>query len=207
MLTVCVLIGLCASLAECTIRPRETAYRLSTMLHKRQVLERTCSDEKYNEILQTLPDECVPILTSVEARTCKQQCYSIGCSDTCAQPLYDYFAECYDDQSNAAGWEVACSMDENGNYCYNVFDDIIGLQNTLLCYPSLCSGSCLEAYEAGCCFYSAFALINGVETPNLLWNSCDVDVPGFCTNRFTGEPIEVRGMADSQLVWRSWTWS
>ena len=200
MLTVCVVIGLCASLAECTIRPREAAHSLSTMLHKRQELERSCSDERYNEILQNLPDECVPILTSVDARTCKQLCYSVGCSDTCAQPLYDYYVECYDDPKIAAGWEVACSKDESGDFCYNVFDDIIGLQNTLICYPSSCYGSCLEAYEAGCCFYSLFALINGVETPNSLWDACDVDIPGVCTSRFTGEPIKAPGSGEATLT-------
>ena len=200
MLTVCVVIGLCASLAECTIRPREAAQSLSTMLHKRQTLERSCSDERYNEILRNLPDDCVPILTSLDAGTCTQQCFSIGCSDTCAQPLYDYYVECYDDRSRATVWEVFCSRDGSGDFCYNVFDEIVGLENTLTCYPSICTSTCVEAYEAGCCLYSTFAVQNSVESTSRLWDSCDVDIPGVCTSRFTGEPIKAPGSGEATLT-------
>jgi len=195
-LKVCVFIGLCASLAECTIQPREVAQRISTVLHKRQDL--ACSDERLNEIFQTFPGECISIL--VNLTECEKQCLSVVCSDTCAQSFYDFFVECYDDQTVISGWELFCSKNKHGNFCY---DSVTGLlvdaQDELLnaCENSTafsCPASCMELLqknndESGCCLYTFFAVAASLKETNKLWALCDVDTPGVCISRFTGDPI------------------
>ena len=195
-LIVCVFVGLCASLAECTIRPREVAQRISTALHKRQEL--ACSDERLNEIFQNFPVECISILPNVTE--CGKECFSVVCSDTCAQLFYNFFVECYDDQTVISAWELFCSKNKYGNFCYDTVSDLlVDAQDEVLnaCENSTafsCSDTCMELLEksnneTGCCLYTSVAVVASLKETNKLWAACDVDTPGVCISRFTGDPI------------------
>jgi len=199
-LIVCVVIGLCASLAESTIRPREVAHRISTTLHKRQEL--ACSDERLNEITQNFPNECISAVASLD--DCGRQCLSIVCNDTCAQPFYDFLVECYDDPTLISTFELFCSKNRNGTLCYDTVEGLLDDAESELeeaCEDSTtmsCSVSCMEELqksnsETGCCLYTVVALASSQQETDEIWAACDVDTPGLCTGRFTGEPIKVPG--------------
>jgi len=196
-LIVCVFIGLCASLAECAIRPREMAQRISTALYKRQ--ERTCSDESFLEIFQNFPNQCISAVVSLDE--CGHQCLSIKCNDTCAQPFYDFFVECFDDPTLISSFELLCSRNESGTLCYDTVSGLLEDEESKLeqlCEDATtmsCSVSCMEELqksnsETGCCLYTVVALATSQQETDKIWAACDVDTPDLCTGRFTGEPIK-----------------
>lgn len=197
---VCVLIGLCPFLVECTIRPREVTHHISTALHKRQGL--ACSDERVNEIVDNFPDECTSVLADVS--DCGRQCLSMVCSDSCFQPFYSFFDECFNDPTLTAVWELVCSRNEDGTLCFDTVSDLLEDAEAALinaCEDSTttsCSDSCMEELEksnseTGCCLYTLVTLAASQKEADEIWAACDVDTPDLCTGRFTGEPIKVPG--------------
>ena len=199
-LKVCVLIGMCASLAECTIRPREVAHRISTAIDKRQELK--CSDERVIEIFQKFPPECVSVLADVENDECDKQCFKTVCNDSCAQLSHDFFDECLVDPLLLAWWELFCARNENGTFCYDAIGDQEIFEVDNACEDSMTAGSCSVSCkeeveksnnETGCCFYTLAVLDSNQQETDENWAACDVDAPGLCTSRFTGEPIRIPG--------------
>ena len=200
VLGVCVFIGLHVSLAECTIQPREVALRISTAINKRQGLK--CSDERANEIFQNLPNECISAVTNFDQ--CERQCFSVVCSDSCAQPFYGFLVECLDVPVIISAWELLCSRNKDGTLCYDTVTTLLEEAQSELeaaCEDSTtisCSASCMDELEksnsnTGCCLYTAVALATSQQETDEIWDACDVDAPGLCTSRFTGAPIKLSG--------------
>lgn len=187
-LTVCALLGLYASLAECATRQRKTAHPVLTTLHKRQT--DVCSNETINELLQNYPAECIP------TPGCQGQCFlSLLCSDSCAQSYYDLLVKCKPEY--ASSWELLCSKNEDGSLCiYALNDTLNNAEGVLLdaCRTpptTSCSVSCKKELvdngnESGCCLYTFSVLVSGLQETDAIWAACNVDSPGVCPNMFKG---------------------
>ena len=174
-----------ASLTECTILKRQN--------------EADCSDDRYIELFDSIPDECTSALTSL-FNGCGRQCSSVICSETCAQRIHDFEVECYD----YPGWEVLCSENKNGTVCYDtVIDPLEDVESALDIYcenftattcPTLCRAQLeRDNNDAGCCLYTYVAVLYDLQIADELWDACSVDTPSLCTSTFTGEPIKVPG--------------
>lgn len=195
-LFVCVLAALCASLADCTTQPKNVAHRLSTAIHKRQEVF-TCSNETLMELIRSFPQECIQVLGNVS--DCGRECLALVCSDSCAQPFYDFFVECFE-PIIASAWDLLCSTNEDGTLCYDTVSSLLEdtfaeLVDACSNFTSIsCSTACMEELEktnkeTGCCLYTFIALSTSKKETDEVWASCDVDTPGVCTSKFTGDPI------------------
>ena len=120
------------------------------------------------------------------------------CSDTCAQPLYDYFKECdrVTGFTNATHFDFLCSSNSTGGLCVPAL--VADLSFTLTCL-SLTSGTCDEECRTalttardnlGCCVYSFYAVSAGLDAAAGIYALCGLDGPGLCDGGVTGEPLQ-----------------
>lgn len=178
------------------MRPREVARRISTVIDKRQELK--CGDERVIEIFQKFPPDCISVLQDVKQDDCDKHCLSMVCNDSCAQLFHDFFTECLVDPQLLGWWELLCTWNEEGTFCYDaVLDDII-FEVDEVCDQSAttCPLSCKEQLkksnnETGCCLYTLVALSSSKQETDEAWAECDVHIPHVCTSRFTGALIDV----------------
>lgn len=176
-LIACILLGLYASLGECIIGKRQS---------------QLCSDDRAIEIIMSsIPAECFLALSNFSVDDCGEQCFSALCNETCARPIHEYRVKCYDD----ASVELYCSRNEKATPCYNETVNEVERLLRSVCDPSnstYCSPGCMieladDSEFAGCCLYTYYALVSTTQ----LWDVCNIDIPGVCTSKFTGEPIKV----------------
>lgn len=198
-LTVCILFALCASLAECLIRPRELAHHISKTLHKRS---EDCDDERLKELIRTVPNECVSAL--FDGIDDFEHFNNLICSEKCGRLFYDLIVDCYEQDITGIVWDLLCASNSEGVLCYDTVDNL--LQDALgelldACENATseyCSAECIVNLEqsnivTGCCLYSYNAIESGLDETQDMWTACGVEIPGLCIGGLTHEEVDVPG--------------
>ena len=114
---------------------------------------------------------------------------STYCSETCAEPLYNYLVDCdpTGSRDNATKFDFLCSSSGDGNPCllalvtqftaedsfvYECLDPLP--EDSLGCTPR-CQDALDSAYESlGCCLYSFYAVTAGSYGASALFRLCSV---------------------------------
>ena len=156
-----------------------------------------------------LPEDCREILTlTVEgaAYVDPTSFLSTYCSETCAEPLYNYLVDCdpTGSRENATKFDFLCSSSGDGNPClpslvtqltaedsfvYECLDPLP--EDSLGCTPR-CQDALDSAYESlGCCLYSFYAVTAGSYGASALFRLCSDDPRTLCVGGATGAPIDL----------------
>ena len=153
-----------------------------------------------------LPEECRPILfdTIDFAANFNQSHFIITyCGTSCLRPLYGYFSNCDDpDSNNATLLDFYCGSNEDGDRC--VLTAIIDPDSFVFeCInpfsfdgDSSCAGTCQNAlttaYDClGCCVFSYYAVRQGLLIANTIFGLCSEDPRALCVGGATGQTLQL----------------
>ena len=198
-LTAFILFALCASLAECLIRPRELTRHISTTLRKRSD---NCDDERLKELIRTVPRECVSAL--FDGIDDFEHFNNLICSEKCGLLFYEFIVDCYEEDITGKVWDLLCASNSKGVLCYDTIDGL--LQDALSelldacenATSEYCSTECIFDLEqsnivTGCCLYSYEAIESGLDETQDMWTACGVEIPGLCIGGLTHEEVDAPG--------------
>ena len=153
-------------------------------------------DSACDELLNTLPNGCETYLLTLNS-TLRSDPESIivYCRSNCAEPVYEYIAECRDSEFSIYV-DLACSKNSEGSECVSVFgDDNVITAIEVTCSDASdkqCSSDCSDTLrdindEWGYWAYSYIAILTNATYTTDLWLECEVDVPGFCLGELSSD--------------------
>ena len=155
-------------------------------LNKRQLDSQAC-----NDIFNKIPEECLQFADEIDLYFNE----STPCSETCGEPLYNYFTECFED---GPAFDLQCAINGAGERCADILNsyDIFGCNFSSI--PDSCTATCAEELkqnniESDCCLYSILVVLNfnlqNATYVDEFLRDCNVRHASSCIGAFSGEPI------------------
>lgn len=160
-------------------------------LNKRQLDSQAC-----NDIFNKIPEECLQFADEIDLYFNE----STPCSETCGEPLYNYFIECFEGGSE---FDLQCAINGAGERCADILNsyDILGCNFSSI--PDSCTATCAEELkqnniESDCCLYSILVLLQNATYVEEFLKDCNVRHASSCIGAFSGKPnIELPSVASA----------
>ena len=167
--------------------------RDTTFLGTRQVFG-SCTVEQFTKKLGRIPGDCAinTNITDISNPAAGMQVsWKIICEPRCGNPLVRAYMDC--DLDIYVQYRYGCSLNEDGERCYETFDTLLPQQTEVInnCLPQTtdCSSTGMNALttfhnDNGCCVYTFSNSLS-----NAVWSNCNVETPDMCdlgTSTLTG---------------------
>lgn len=152
----------------------------------------TCSEERIDELMSSLPDDCSYYLFFEVVGYDFEQESEILCN-SCGSVLYSLLQCLGTNDKEMELYSTLCTANENGDTCYELLsgEGVEELEIVSKCNDMMCTDECRSSLENsflqyGCCLYSLVALNTSMTAVHDMWSACGIEEPGMCSPAFSG---------------------